>query len=818
MSIHSIPERLDIPVEGMSCAACSARLEKRLSTLDGVLRAHVNLAMARANVEFIPAQVTPADIARRVEKTGFRVPRAHVELAVGGLADAASADLLEERLGGLAGVASARVHGATGTGRVEFHPAVVAADDILRCVKEAGYSAQLLMDADEDAATRRRARELRRNTRLLFLSAALSAPFLLLHVADALPGAAHWTFSRWWQFALATPVQFVVGWRFYRGAYQALRGGGANMDVLVALGTSAAWLHSCVVTLRGLSASHVYFEASAILITLVLLGKVLEERAMGKTSEAMRKLMGLQANTARILRDGEEREVPVGQVQAGDVVMVRPGEKYPVDGTILEGATSVDESMLTGESVPVEKGVGDSVTGATLNMEGAVKFEAERVGRETVLAQIIRLVEQAQGSKAPIQRVADRVSGIFVPVVLAIAAITCAAWYATGAPVPALVNAVAVLVIACPCALGLATPTAIMVGTGKGAEAGILIKDGESLETAHQIDAVIVDKTGTLTRGKPAVTDVVPLNGLRENDLLQLAASAEQGSEHPLGKSIVAEGAARGLGLLEMSDFKAHPGHGLEARVGGRKMYVGNERFLAARGVEAPDRTGEIRRLESEGKTVMLLADEGGVLGAIGVADTLRENSAEAVRLLGGMGIEVYMMTGDNERTAAAAAAQAGIRHVMADVMPKEKAAMVAQLRRGGNTVGMVGDGINDAPALAAADVGFAVGTGTDIAVEASDITLIQGDLMGVVVGVHLSKATMGKIRQNLFWAFFYNVLGIPLAAFGLLSPVVAGAAMACSSVSVVLNTLLLRRWKPAHAGQAGRISGGAPRRRVASA
>ncbi len=807
MSINSIPETLEFPVEGMSCAACSARLQKRLDALDGVLRANVNLGLARAQVEFVPAQVTPADITKRVEKTGFRVPHTLVEFTIEGMESAADAAGLEEQLSGLDGVVSAGVDLSKAQGRVEFQPAVAHADEIFDYVARAGYSARPLMDEEEeqDAEKRKREREFRKSVRLLMFSAVLSAP-LLFQMAGMIPGAGGWELPRWWQFALATPVQFIVGWRFYRGAYHSLMGGGANMDVLVALGTSAAWLHSSVVTLWGLSGHHVYFEASAVLITLIVLGKVLEERAMGRTSEAIKKLMGLQAKTARVLRDGEEHEIPVGEVRVNDVVMVRPGEKYPVDGIILEGATSADESMITGESVPVAKEAGDAVTGATLNIDGAVKFRALRVGKETVLAQIIRMVEQAQGSKAPIQRTADRVSGVFVPIVLGIALITYILWDFAGPFTPALINAVAVLVIACPCALGLATPTAIMVGTGKGAEAGILIKGGESLETAHRLDAVILDKTGTLTKGTPVVTDILPLKGMEEEELLRLAASAERGSEHPLGKSIVDEAEARGVELLEMRDFRAFPGRGLEAQVGGRKICLGNEKFLAARGVDALGNVDEVRRLESEGKTVILIADEDSLMGAIGVADSLRENSAEAVAALQGMGIEVYMMTGDNERTARTIASEAGIPHVMAEVMPDEKAAMVQRLRREGKKVGMVGDGINDAPALAAADVGFAIGSGTDIAMEASDITLMQGDLMGVVAGIHLSKTVLRKIRQNLFWAFFYNILGIPLAAFGFLSPIVAGAAMAFSSVSVVSNTLLLKNWKPDHSRNAGQV------------
>ncbi|MDE0330892.1 MAG: heavy metal translocating P-type ATPase [Nitrospinae bacterium] len=803
MSINSIPETLEIPVEGMSCAACSARLEKRLGALDGVLRANVNLTLARAQVEFVPAQVTPADITRRVEKTGFRVPHSHVEFTIEGMEVAADAAGLEEKLSGLDGVESAGVDISTGRGRIEFQPAIARADEIIEYVARAGYAARPVMHKEHDSEKLKREREFRKSVRLLLLSAVLSAP-LLIQMAGMLPGAGGWELPRWWQFALATPVQFIVGWRFYRGAYHSLMGGGANMDVLVALGTSAAWLHSSVVTLWGLSGHHVYFEASAVLITLIVLGKVLEERAMGRTSEAIKKLMGLQVMTARVLRDGEEREVPVDEVCVDDVVMVRPGEKYPVDGVILEGATSVDESMLTGESVPVVRREGDVVTGATLNIDGAVKFRATKVGKDTVLAQIIRMVEQAQGSKAPIQRTADRVSGIFVPIVLGIALVTYIFWDFMGPFTPALINAVAVLVIACPCALGLATPTAIMVGTGKGAEAGVFIKGGESLETAHRLDAVILDKTGTLTKGAPVVTDLLPLAGLSQEELLRLAASAERGSEHPLGKAIVEEADARGAELLEMRDFRAFPGHGLEANVGGRKIYVGNEKFMAECGVDAADSVDEVRRLESQGKTVIFIADGDSLLGAVGVADTLREGSVEAVESLQNMGIDVYMMTGDNERAAQAIAAEAGISHVMADVMPDEKAAMVQRLMREGKKVGMVGDGINDAPALAAADVGFAIGTGTDIAMEASDVTLIQGDLTGVVSGVHLSKTVMRKIRQNLFWAFFYNILGIPLAAFGFLSPIVAGAAMAFSSVSVVSNTLLLRYWKPVRSRSVG--------------
>ena len=568
------------------------------------------------------------------------------------------------------------------------------------------------------------------------------------------------------------------------------------MDVLVAGGTSAAYLDSVAVTAFALP-MHVYFETSAVLITLIRLGKLLEERAKGRTSDAIRKLMGLQAKTARVLRDGEEREIPIEQVIVGDEVFVRPGEKFPVDGVILDGQTSADESMITGESIPVEKSPGDTVVGATVNKNGAVRFRADKVGKDTALAQIIRLVEQAQGSKAPIQRLADRISGIFVPAVLLIVALTFALWYAYAGFTPALVNAVAVLVIACPCALGLATPTAIMVGTGKGAEAGILIKGGESLETAHKIGAVVLDKTGTITKGKPEVTDVLPFNGAEGRELLRLAASAERGSEHPLGEAIRERSESEGIEYLPVTDFQAIPGHGLSVKVEGRPIWLGNARLMADRGVPLDGNAPAIEELERQGKTVMLMADEAGLLGALAVADTVKETSRAAIKALRAMGIEVYMLTGDNRRTAQAIAEQVGVDRVLAEVLPDQKAEKVGELRAGGKIVGMVGDGINDAPALAAADVGFAIGTGTDVAMEAADVTLMRGDLMSVADSIRLSRATMRKIRQNLFWAFFYNVLGIPLAALGFLSPVIAGAAMASSSVSVVSNTLLLRRWRP---------------------
>ena len=788
--------KTEIPVGGMTCASCSARVERRLGALEGVSEASVNLATERASVLYDPEAVTPSGIAERIVQTGFTVPEKSAELAVGGMTCAACSAWVEKRLNALEGVVSATVNLATGRALVRYRAGVASPEELIARVEKTGYTAHEISAGEEEAERAAREKTARRELWLLAASALLSAP-LLYQMRGHLPGGEPWELTRWWQFALATPVQFIAGWRFYSRAYHSLRGGGANMDVLVALGTSAAYFHSLTVTALGLDAMFVYYEASAVLITLILLGKVLESRAMGRTSDAIRKLMGLQSKTARVLREGEEREIPVEQVVEGDLVQVRPGEKFPVDGEIEEGQTSVDESMITGESIPVEKGPGGMVTGATINGNGAVRFRATKVGKDTVLAQIIRLVEEAQGSKAPIQRLADQISGIFVPAVLAVAAATFALWYAYAGFAPALVNAVAVLVIACPCALGLATPTAIMVGTGKGAEAGILIKGGESLETAHKLDAIILDKTGTLTNGKPEVTDIVSFGGVDAPGLLQLAASAEQGSEHPLGEAILARGKREGVELLPAVDFQAVPGQGLEVKIEGRTLWLGNEKLMDGRGLSPGEHAPEVAAMEEAGKTVMFLADEKKILGAVAVADTLKDTSPGVVKSFLDMGIEVYMMTGDNRRTAGAIAAQAGITGVMAEVLPEEKAAKVKALRGQGKVVGMVGDGINDAPALAEADVGFAVGTGTDVAMEASDVTLMRGDLMGVTDAIRLSRATLRKIRQNLFWAFFYNVLGIPLAALGVLSPVVAGAAMAFSSVFVVSNTLLLRRWRP---------------------
>ncbi|HMM55752.1 MAG TPA: copper-translocating P-type ATPase, partial [Candidatus Desulfobacillus sp.] len=626
-----------------------------------------------------------------------------------------------------------------------------------------------------------------------------------ISVVLTLPLAAQmlWMFSgshaelpRWLQFALATPVQFWIGWRFFVGAYHSLRGGSGNMDVLVALGTSMAWLFSTVVLLLGLREQHVYFEASASVITLVLLGKLMEARAKAKTSAAIEALIRLQPQTARVVRDGEIVEVPVASLHPGDIFVVRPGESVPVDGEVADGGSSINEAMLTGESLPVAKKPGDKVFAATVNGEGLLRCRATGVGSHTLLAGIIRMVEQAQGSKAPVQRLADRISAIFVPVVVAVALLAFLAWWLiAGDFASALINAVAVLVIACPCALGLATPTAIMVGTGRGAAAGILVKNAQALELAKNVGVLAVDKTGTLTLGQPAVTDVLPAEGVAPAQLLGIAASLEQGTTHPLAEAVVARAREEGIAFGQPEALRAVAGKGLAATLDGEQYVLGSPAFLAEQGAAVPQAL--LGRLAGAGKSVVGVARGSRLLGLIGIADRLRPTSREAVARLTEQGIEVVMLTGDNRATAEAIAREAGINHVEAEVLPQDKAAAVARLKTGGRLVGMVGDGINDAPALAAADVSFAIGGGSDVALEAADVTLMRSDLLSAADAIELSRATLAKIRQNLFFAFVYNVLGIPLAAIGLLSPVIAGAAMAMSSVSVVSNSLLLRRWKP---------------------
>ena len=723
-----------------------------------------------------------------------------IELGVTGMTCAACAARVEKTLNRVPGV-SANVNFATETASVGFDPAQASADQLLAAVARAGYGATVRRDPQEDRKRddARREHELRALTREVVVAALLSAPLLLQMIPMMLSGGHDWL-PRWWQLALATPVQLWIGRRFYVGAWHALRGGGANMDVLVVLGTSMAYAWSAAVTVLGLHERHVYFEAAAAVITLVLLGKLLEARAKAGASAAMQGLLRLAPRAAHVIRGGTTVEIAVEDIAVGDRVAVRAGESVPVDGIVREGSSAVDESMLTGESRPVAKQPGDPVYAGTVNQDGLLTCEATKAASETLLAGIVRLVAQAQGSKAPIQRTADRVSGIFVPIVLAIAVVTFfATWWIAGDAATALVHAVAVLVIACPCALGLATPTAIMVGTGRGAQSGILIRNATALEQAGRLQTLVVDKTGTLTEGRPRVTDVVAFGDAKRADVLQAAASLEQGSTHPLAIAIVAAAKEEGIASLPIADFESIPGRGVSARVGAslEPTTLGALAFVAQRGFDPP--TAAILDLEAQGKSIVGVVRGGRALGVIALADTIRPTSRDAVRRLADIGVDVVMLTGDNGAAAQAVAFAVGITKFESGVLPSAKADAVREIAGTGVVVGMVGDGVNDAPALAAADVSFAIGAGADIAIEAADVTLVRNDLAAVVDAILLSRATLSKIRQNLFFAFAYNVLGIPLAAIGMLNPVIAGAAMALSSVSVVTNALLLRRWTAPH-------------------
>lgn len=796
-------QKASISIRGMTCASCANRIEKGLSQLPGMLHAGVNLAMETATVKFDPSRTDLEKITTTVRDLGFDVLKEKVQLGVVGMTCSNCASRIESGLNQLPGVTAA-VNLGTESVLIEFVPSMTDIDDLKKKVVDLGYEAFDQEEGSADAEKEAREFEIKRQKSLFAFSAILSFPLLMTmisHVSNVDHAVLQFLSNGWVQFALATPVQFYAGWQFYVDSYHNLKNRSANMSVLVALGTSAAYFYSLAATLYpGLGISGLYFETSAVLITLILLGKLLEASAKGRTSEAIKKLMGMQAKTARIIRDGVEIDVPIEEVQVGHIVVVRPGEKVPVDGMITEGRSTVDESMITGESLPVEKGEGDGVVGATINKHGTFKFEATKVGKDTALAQIVKVVEEAQGSKAPIQRLADVVSSYFVPAVVAVAIVAFVGWYfVTGDFTRALLNMTAVLVIACPCALGLATPTAIMVGTGRGAESGILFKGGEYLEKTHELNAVVLDKTGTITKGEPEVTDLVAFGDVEEQVLLQLVARAEKSSEHPIAQAIVQAAKSRGLELEDVSDFEAVPGHGIRALVDGHRLLVGNRKLMRDNGMDPDIFEEDVRRLERDGKTAMLAALDEEVVGIIAVADAVKETSAEAISMMRQMGLRVMMLTGDNERTAHAIAAQVGIdgNDVIAEVLPEDKAIEVEKLKSQGLHVAMVGDGINDAPALVTADVGIAIGTGTDVAIEAADITLMRGDLRGIVAAIRLSHATMGKIRQNLFWALIYNTIGIPFAAFGLLSPIIAGAAMAFSSVSVVSNSGLLKRYDP---------------------
>ncbi len=817
---------LTLPITGMDCANCVRSVERSASKVAGVQSATVNFATEQATVTYDPKIANPQAVIERIEKAGYSVPTMTLELPVTGMTCVNCSNTIQRRLGKVDGVLEASANFASEKAVVKYVPGTVSRGEIIAAVEKAGFGVLELEEGEsaEDVEAKTRQAEIDHQVRRITIGALFTIPLFLISMSRDFGLIGMWSHALWVNYlflALATPVQFYVGWDYYVGAYKSLRNGSANMDVLVAMGSSVAYFYSIAILIAQTIASidpeftsellgnHVYFETSATIITLIVSGRLLEAQAKGRTSEAIKKLMGLRAKTARVVRgDGVEQDIPIDRVVRGDIVIVRPGEKVPVDGVVVEGHSTIDESMLTGESLPVDKQAGDKVIGATLNKQGLLRFEATAVGRETALAQIVKLVEQAQGSKAPIQRLADRISNIFVPIVIVIAFATFFIWLAAGATLTeAVLRLAAVLLISCPCAMGLATPLAVMVGMGKGAENGILLRNSTALEQAQKLTAVVLDKTGTLTKGELALTDIVASSEatFSTSELLRMAASAEKGSEHPIGEAIINAANAQNLAIATPAQFQSITGHGIAATIDGHQVLLGNLRLMQKENVHLNGLEPKVAALQQEAKTAMWLAVDGQAQAAIGVADTVKESSREAVEQMHAAGLTVVMMTGDNQATAEAIAQSVGIDRIFAEVLPSDKAVYVKQLQEEGFNVAMVGDGINDAPALAQANVGMAIGTGTDVAMESADITLMRGDLRGVPNAIRLSAATVRNIKQNLFWAFGYNVLLIPIAA-GILAPfefvpdflrqlhpIMAAFAMVMSDVFVIGNALRLR-------------------------
>ncbi len=806
-----------IPVTGMTCANCAMNIERGLKKEAGVVEAGVNFASEQASVTYDPNKTKLSDIVERIRKAGYGVTAARLEFPVTGMTCANCSANIERTLNKRTpGVLNASVNFASERASIDYIPTLTTPKDLAGAIEKAGYGAIISgedAESAEDAERAARKAEIRDQTRKFVIGAVFASVLFVLSMGRDFGLIGAWSHAPWVNLLflfLATPVQFYTGWDYYTGAFKSLRNKTANMDVLVALGSSTAYVYSIFVMLIPALGDHVYFETSAVIITLIKLGKLLESRTKGKTGEAIRKLMDLSPKTAVVLRDGKENEIPLSDVVVGDMIIVRPGRSIPVDGEVAEGASSVNESMLSGEPLPVDKKPGDKVVGGALNVQGMLKFKAEKVGKDTALAQIIRLVQEAQGSKAPIQATADKVAGVFVPTVIGVAVLTFVVWWIAGGEfTPAIIRLVAVLVIACPCALGLATPTAIMAGTGKGAEQGVLFKSSRALETAARLQTIVFDKTGTLTTGDPVVTDIVSAGTFGENELLTIVAAVEKGSEHPLGKAIVREAERRGLEPGDPVDFESTGGMGVRGEIGGRIVHVGKPSWLEELNISIDSVEDRMAELRNQGKTVMPAAVDSFIEGVIAVSDVLRPEAADAVKALHEQHLKIVMLTGDNRQTAQAIASQLHIDEIYAEVRPDEKSLKIEEIRKSGSMTAMVGDGVNDAPALARADIGIAIGTGTDVAIEAADVILSGGDLNGVNRAVALSRRTMRTIRQNLFWAFFYNTALIPVAAGVLypfssmpfmlreLHPILAAFAMSLSSITVVMNSLRLYRSSP---------------------